>query len=50
MHTHDEVNFSTDVEGLDEAQSPKVIRLRDGEVHEIEIKHGYAVTTLLSDF
>ena len=38
MHTHHEVNFSTDVEGLDVAKSPEVIRLRDGESHEIEIK------------
>jgi FtsP/CotA-like multicopper oxidase with cupredoxin domain len=38
MHTHHEVNFSTDVAGLAEATSPEVIRLRDGETHEIEIK------------
>ena len=38
MHTHHEVNFSTDVEGLEEAKSPEVIRLRDGETHEITIK------------
>jgi len=38
MHTHHEVNFSTEVEGLEEAKSPDVIRLRDGETHEIEIK------------
>ena len=38
MHTHHEVNFSTDVEGLEEAKSPEVVRLRDGETHEIEIK------------
>ena len=38
MHRHHEVNFSTDVEGLDEAKSPEVIRLRDGETHEITIK------------
>ncbi len=38
MHTHHEVNFSTDTEGLDEAKSPEVIRLRDGETHAIEIK------------
>jgi FtsP/CotA-like multicopper oxidase with cupredoxin domain len=38
MHTHHEVNFSTDVEGLEEAKSPEVFRLRDGETHEIEIK------------
>jgi FtsP/CotA-like multicopper oxidase with cupredoxin domain len=38
MHTHHEVNFTTDVEGLDEALGPEVIRLRDGESHAIEIK------------
>jgi FtsP/CotA-like multicopper oxidase with cupredoxin domain len=38
MHTHHEVNFSTDVEGLEEAKSPEVVRLRDGETHEIEIR------------
>ena len=38
MHTHHEVNFSTDVEGLEEAKSPEVIRLRNGDTHEIEIK------------
>ena len=38
MHTHHEVNFSTDAEGLDEAKSPAIVRLRDGETHEIEIK------------
>jgi FtsP/CotA-like multicopper oxidase with cupredoxin domain len=38
MHTSHEVNFSTDVEGLEEAKSPEVIRLRDGETHGIEIK------------
>ncbi len=38
MHTHHEVNFSTDVEGLDEATAPEVVRLRDGDVHEITIK------------
>jgi FtsP/CotA-like multicopper oxidase with cupredoxin domain len=38
MHTHHEVNFSTDVEGLDEAKSPELVRLRDGETHEITIK------------
>jgi FtsP/CotA-like multicopper oxidase with cupredoxin domain len=38
MHTHHEVNFSTDVEGLEEAKSPEVIRLRDGDTHEITIK------------
>jgi FtsP/CotA-like multicopper oxidase with cupredoxin domain len=38
MHTHHEVNFSTDVEGLEEAKGPQVVRLRDGETHEIEIR------------
>ena len=38
MHTHHEVNFSNDVEGLKEAKSPDVIRLRDGETYEIEIR------------
>jgi FtsP/CotA-like multicopper oxidase with cupredoxin domain len=38
MHTSHEVNFSTDVEGLENAQSPEVIRLRDGETYEIQIK------------
>ena len=38
MHTSHDVNFSTDVEGLEEAKRPEVIRLRDGESHEIEIK------------
>ena len=38
MHTHHEVNFSTDIQGLEEAKSPEAIRLRDGETHEIEIK------------
>ncbi len=38
MHTHHEVNFTTDVEGLDEALGSEVIRLRDGETHAIEIK------------
>jgi FtsP/CotA-like multicopper oxidase with cupredoxin domain len=37
-HTSEEVRFSTETEGLDEATSPEVIRLRDGETHEIEIK------------
>ena len=37
MHTHHEVNFSTDTEGLDEATRPEVIRLRDGATHEIAI-------------
>ena len=38
MHTHHEINFSTNTEGLDEAKRPEVIRLRDGATHEIEIK------------
>ena len=38
MHTHHEVNFSTDINGLDEATTPEVIRLRDGDVHAITIK------------
>jgi FtsP/CotA-like multicopper oxidase with cupredoxin domain len=38
MHTHHEVRFSTEVEGLEEAKSPEVIRLRDGDTHEITIK------------
>jgi FtsP/CotA-like multicopper oxidase with cupredoxin domain len=38
MHTHHEVNFSTETEGLDEATQPEVVRLRDGETHEITIK------------
>ena len=38
MHTHHEVNFSTDIEGLEEATSPELIRLRDGETRGIEIK------------
>jgi FtsP/CotA-like multicopper oxidase with cupredoxin domain len=38
MHTHHEVDFSTDVEGLDEAQPPDVVRLRDGDTHKITIK------------
>ena len=38
MHTHHEVNFSTEVEGLEEAKRPEVVRLRDGETHEIEIR------------
>jgi FtsP/CotA-like multicopper oxidase with cupredoxin domain len=38
MQTHHEVNFSTDVEGLEEAKGPEVVRLRDGETHKIEIK------------
>jgi len=38
MHTHHEVNFSTETEGLDEATSPEVIRLGHGETHEISNK------------
>jgi FtsP/CotA-like multicopper oxidase with cupredoxin domain len=38
MHTHHEVNFSTDVEGLEEAKTAEVVRLRDGETHEITIR------------
>jgi FtsP/CotA-like multicopper oxidase with cupredoxin domain len=37
-HASHEVNFSTDVEGLDEATRPDVVRLRDGETHAIEIR------------
>jgi FtsP/CotA-like multicopper oxidase with cupredoxin domain len=38
MDAHHEVNFSTNTQALDEAQRPEVIRLRDGEIHEITIK------------
>jgi len=38
MDSHYEVNFSTDINGLDEAKSPEVVRLRDGETHEITIE------------
>jgi FtsP/CotA-like multicopper oxidase with cupredoxin domain len=38
MHTHHEVNFSTETEDLDEATSPEVIRLGHGDTHEITIK------------
>ena len=38
VHHHHEVNFSTETKGLDEATSPEVVRLRDGETHEITIK------------
>ena len=38
MHAHHEVNFSTDVDGLEEAKGPQVVRMRDGETHAIEIK------------
>ena len=37
-HAHHEVRFSTETEGLEEAKAPEVIRLRDGEIHEITIK------------
>ena len=37
-HAHHEVRFSTETEGLEEAKAPEVIRLRDGETHEITIK------------
>ena len=30
--------FSTETEGLEEATSPEVVRLRDGDTHEITIK------------
>jgi FtsP/CotA-like multicopper oxidase with cupredoxin domain len=33
-----EERFSTEIEGLEEAASPEVVRLRDGEMHEITIK------------
>jgi FtsP/CotA-like multicopper oxidase with cupredoxin domain len=38
MHSHHEVNFSTDVEGLEEAKAPEVVRLGHGDRHEITIK------------
>ena len=38
MHTHHEVNFTTEVEGLAEAKASEVIRLRDAETHEITIE------------
>ncbi len=38
MHTHHEVNFTTEVEGLAEAKASEVIRLRDDETHEITIE------------
>ena len=37
-HTSYEVNFSTETEGLEEATSPELIRLRDGETQAIEIR------------
>jgi hypothetical protein len=40
--TTSEGRFSTEIEGLEEATSPDVIRLRDGQTHEITIK-GIAV-------
>ena len=36
--TTSEEHFSTETEGLEEATSPEVVRLRDGETHEITIK------------
>ena len=36
--TTNEEHFSTEIEGLEEATSPDVIRLRDGESHEITIR------------
>jgi FtsP/CotA-like multicopper oxidase with cupredoxin domain len=36
--TTSEGRFSTETEGLEEATSPEVVRLRDGETHEITIK------------
>jgi FtsP/CotA-like multicopper oxidase with cupredoxin domain len=38
MNQTTDEHFSTEVEGLDEAKSPEVIRLRDGDTHEITIK------------
>src|SRR5215213_1827307 len=37
MPTHHEVAFSTDIEGLDEATAPEIVRLRDGDTHAITI-------------
>jgi FtsP/CotA-like multicopper oxidase with cupredoxin domain len=37
-HTSHEMRFSTETEGLDEATSPEVVRLTDGETHKIAIK------------
>ena len=36
--TTNQEHFSTETEGLEEATSPEVVRLRDGESHEITIK------------
>ncbi len=36
--TRSEEHFSTETEGLEEATTPEVVRLRDGETHEITIK------------
>lgn len=36
--TGSQARFSTETEGLEEAKSPEVVRLRDGETHEIEIR------------
>jgi FtsP/CotA-like multicopper oxidase with cupredoxin domain len=36
--TANQAHFSTEIEGLDEATSPDVIRLRDGDTYEITIK------------
>jgi FtsP/CotA-like multicopper oxidase with cupredoxin domain len=36
--TGSEARFSVETEGLEEAKSPEVVRLRDGETHEIEIR------------
>jgi FtsP/CotA-like multicopper oxidase with cupredoxin domain len=36
--TTNEERFSTETEGLEEATSPEVVRLRDGDTHEITIK------------
>ena len=38
MATHHEVSFSTDVEGLERAANPDVVRLGNGDTHEITIK------------
>jgi FtsP/CotA-like multicopper oxidase with cupredoxin domain len=36
--TANQAHFTTEIEGLDEATSPDVIRLRDGDTYEITIK------------
>ena len=36
--TGSQARFSTETEGLEEAKNPEVVRLRDGETHEIEIR------------